>query len=189
MEIDQTVVCTIITSVISIVGFVISYRLIIKQKSLAVQQQQNEWQIKEIMEILDDVLNMIRDNEKMIAGIDVNEKTFRNRMRKIDHTIVCYGTDNSVKIWNYFIYMVYEGRDDNMDISVAELNAPLALLVMQIKYDITHIKTSPKTLYIEYASQKMLEYPFYDKSIEEINKVVDFLKLPDFLRINDNCAY
>lgn len=185
----EEIICTIISSGISIIGFIISCRLIKKQKTIAVQQQQNEWQIKEIMKILDDVLNFINDYERMIGGINVNEEAFHNRMTKINNTIICYGTNDSIKIWNYFMYIVYQKIDDNIDMSNVEFIAPLALLVMQIKYDITNIQTSPKTLYIKYSSQKMLQYKFYDKSIEEIKKIVSILNLQHFLEINDRCVF
>lgn len=85
--------------------------------------------------------------------------------------------------------MIYTGIDDNIPVNSARYIATLVLLVMQIKYDITDIKTSPKVWYIKYTTQAMQQYHFYEQSVEEINRIVDLLGLPNFLKIIDNSVY
>lgn len=168
---------------ITIIGFIISYMLIIKQKNLAVQQQKNEWQTEKLAGILESMLELIKDLEYIMAKEKINEKKYYKRKRKINNIIICYGTESSIRIWNYFKYKICTCRDDSLEMENAQIIAPLVLLVMQIKYDTTNIRTSPKIWYTEYTSQMMMETGFYDRSVKEINKIVDLLELPSFLKI------
>lgn len=186
---ETTILPTLITSVITVIGFIISYILIVKQKKLAVQQHKNEWQIEKLAEILEDILDMISECEILLAGSNINKKKFEERKKKIENITICYGSNNAVKIWNYYNSLIDGGRDYEIEVDNIQIIAPLVLLLMQIKYDITDIKTSPKAWYIHYASQELLKTGFYDKSMIQINTLVDILNLPIFFKIIDNSIY
>lgn len=186
---ESTIISTIITFLTTIIGFIISYILIVKQKDLAVQQQKNEWQIEKLAEIAADILDMIKDYELLIAKVDIDARMLGERKKKVNDTIICYGTENVVKIWSYYNHLIYQGLDDKVGVGSVQIIAPLVLLIMQIKYDATDIKTSPKVWYVGFTSQEMLKTEFYNKSIVEINRIVDLLDLPSFFKSTDNSIY
>lgn len=140
----------------------------------------NEWQIEKLAEIAADILDMIKDYELLIAKVDIDARMLGERKKKVNDTIICYGTENVVKIWSYYNHLIYQGLDDKVGVGSVQIIAPLVLLIMQIKYDATDIKTSPKVWYVGFTSQEMLKTEFYNKSIVEINRIVDLLDLPSF---------
>ena len=90
-----------------------------------------------------------------------------------------------MKILVYFQKRLYQGIDDQFSVNSVQIIAPLVLLLMQVKYDITDVKTSPKVWYVNFTSEKMLETGFYKKSVKEVNRIVDTIGLDDFLKITD----
>lgn len=182
---DATTICDIITPVITIIGFVISYRMITKQKELAVQQQKNEWQREKLASIYEDILDMIEEIQLTVANLNIDTKKYHEREKRINNTIICYGTKNVVKIWNHYKFITYRCQDDKIELDVMQVMASLVLLVMQIKYDITDIKTPAKVLYVGFTTEKLKKTGFYSGSMEEVSKIVKLLHLPSFLKCKD----
>lgn len=116
-----------------------------------------------------------------MAGKNIDKKRFNEAKKRIFNDILCYGSEDSVKILMYFKKLLASGIDDNRSISTVQIIAPLVLMFMQVRYDATNIKLSSKEWYVEYTSQKMLDTGFYEKSVSEINRIVD---LSDFLRVD-----
>lgn len=186
---DNDVLAIIIPSFVTIVGFFINYKLLTKEKNLDVYMHKNKEQIQKLIDVPMDILFYASCLEKKVAGGDIDEKKFEEVKISVFDRVLCYGSEDAVKILSYFKYRLNLGIDDGVNLEVSQLIVPLILLLMQIKYDITNIKTSPKAWYIEYTSNKLLETNFYEDSIKEINKIVDSLQLKDFLRVSKKEIY
>ena len=179
----------IIPSVITVIGFVVNYMLTIKGKKLDVNRHKSEEQIKKLIDIPTELLTYIDCSMKIVAECEVDQNKFRKAKKHIYDTILCYGSEDAVKILSHFEHITYQKVDDRITVENHEYFAPLIILTMQIKYDITNIATSPQAWYVKFMSQKLLETGFYDKCLEETNRLVDLLELKSFLKITNNGIY
>lgn len=139
---------------------------------------------KVLLDVSQEILIYIYGYEQLMAGKNIDKKRFNEAKKRIFNDILCYGSEDSVKILMYFKKLLASGIDDNRSISTVQIIAPLVLMFMQVRYDATNIKLSPKEWYVEYTSQKMLDTGFYEKSFSEINRIVDLIDLSDFLRVD-----
>lgn len=139
---------------------------------------------KVLLDVSQEILIYINGYEQLMAGKNIDKKRFNEAKKRIFNDILCYGSEDSVKILMYFKKLLASGIDDNRSISTVQIIAPLVLMFMQVRYDATNIKLSPKEWYVEYTSQKMLDTGFYEKSFSEINRIVDLIDLSDFLRVD-----
>lgn len=179
----------IIPSLVTIIGFFVSYKKLKKEKMMDTYVYKNKEQLKKLINIPGEILSLINYCESLYGNEKIDNKKFKRVKEHISNNVLCYGSEDAVKIWVYFEKHIYQGIDDNVCVSTAQVIAPLVLLLMQIKYDITNVKTSPKVWYVSFSSDKMMETGFYEKSIEEINIIVDTLGLNDFLKITDIKMY
>lgn len=181
----QVILEVAIPSIVTIIGFWINFEMIQKEKKLDAYNYKNEEQIKELINIPRKILLYIENYMLLIENESIDKKEFDKVKDSIFDTILCYGSDDAVKILVYYEKILYQGIDDGSVISSVQIIAPLVLLLMQVKYDITNIKTSPRVWYVKFSSQKMQEDGFYEKSVNEINNIVEYLKLSDFLKIDN----
>lgn len=179
----------IIPSLVTIIGFSVNYRILKKEKMLDTYVYKNKEQLKKLINIPEEILLYINYYMLLCGNRKIDKEEFRRTKKHISNNVLCYGSEDAVKIWVYFEKHIYQGIDDNVCVSIAQVIAPLVLLLMQIKYDITNVKTSPKVWYVSFSSDKMMETGFYEKSIEEINIIVDTLGLNDFLKTTDIKMY
>lgn len=178
-----------IPSLVTIIGFWINYRLLKREKTLEAYNYKGEERIKIMIDIPQKILQYIEYYMLLTAGKNIDRKEFEDVKQRIFNTVLCYGSEDAVKILVYFENLFFCGVDDGSPTAPIQIIAPLVLLLMQIKYDITSIKTSPKVWYVKFSSQTMMETGFYEKSIEEINKIVDNLGLNNFLKMSNLKLY
>ena len=177
----------IVPSVITIVGFVVSYIINKRSHYQNIQQIKAEKQISDLYSILNDVFKFLDMLLPLYAQQEDILNDFRELKERIYTTVFSAGSKDAVNIMTYIQEITYSGIDDGVQVPSYQVIASYVLLAMQIKYDVTGVEISPITWYKGgFTTQKMLaESNFYDDSIIEINNIVDQLKLKSFLRIND----
>lgn len=178
----------IIPSAITIVGFIISNIINKRDNVNRLQEHKIEKQLSDLYGIQKDVLELIEELCIMNAYPDKRIKGFKERKKKIESIVFCAGSTDAVKLIAYIHDLVQTGIDDNIEVPFRDLIASFLLLAMQIKYDTTGIKTTPKYWYIGYyTTQKMLGMgDFYHDSIISVNRIVEELELDEFLMINND---
>ncbi len=176
----------IIPSLVTILGFVISFIINKKEHLQSIQKFKLEKQISDLYGVQKDVLDYIDKLCILNTYPDTEQKEFNELQEKIDSIVIYTGSEDAVKLIAYIHSLIYTAKDDNIELPLRDLIAAYVLLAMQIKYDTTGIKTSPKAWYIgKYTTQKMLKYNFYSDSINAINDIVKKLKLKKFLIIQE----
>ena len=182
---ENSIWSIIIPSLVTIIGFFINYRLIKKEKLMDTYVQKNKEQLKKLIEIPKEILLYINCYMLLLENREIDKERFEKAKESILDSILCYGSEEAVKILVYFQKRLYQGIDDQFSVNSVQIIAPLVLLLMQVKYDITDVKTSPKVWYVNFTSEKMLETGFYKKSVKEVNRIVDTIGLDDLLKITD----
>lgn len=177
---------SIITSLVTIIGFVISWRNIKFEMKLLQENQKRQERNKVSYRIPKDIMDYVKLVMCLCAEKKINDDKFEKLASRIFNTVICYGTEDAVKVQTYIKHLVYYGRDGEIPFEKAEYIAAHIVLLMQIKYDLTGIKTSPKVWYVQFSTNYMqsLGNNFYMRSIESVNKIVDALGLDDFLKID-----
>ncbi|MCF2643505.1 hypothetical protein I6E50_14005 [Roseburia hominis] len=178
----------IIPSAISIIGFVITFR---KMKKEYLYQQKLKYSEK-CMEIVEKLPLLILEYLDILKKFGYGYLSVVDKMQEkaneIRNMIIPYASKDAMKIWEYICQTVAE-TTENMDntskIGGEKIIAPVAILLMQVKFDLTGIEASPQIWYVgEYTTKKALENGnFYQESIEENNKIVKELGLKNFLKI------
>lgn len=175
----------IIPSFITIVGFIITSMNNKKELSRNIQEFKTEQQINDFRGLQRNVIICLDLLCKHIAKLDIDVPEFINLRESIHTEVICFGSEDAVKIVSYIQSILYTCKDDKKIISHDFLIAAYVLLIMQIKYDTTGIKTSPREWYVgTYTTEKMLETGFFERSIDAINEIVEELNLNKFLKIN-----
>lgn len=174
-----------IPCIVTSIGFIISIIINKQTYSQNIQQLKSEQQISKLYGIQKDVLDYVDMYCISLAYPDKKIAGMENLQNKIRFTVICYGSENAVKLIEYIISMYYTCKDDNIEFPSSKYIAAHILLAMQIKYDTTGIKTSSNVWYIgKYTTQRMIkDYSFYNESVSNINDIVDELKLANFLKI------
>lgn len=175
----------IVPSLITIIGFIVTS---INNKNIFeqnIQKYKTEHQILDLNGLQKDALECANVLCRLVGNDKEAYSKLKQLQNKVHSTVISFGSEDAVKIMLYIKNLIYIGADDGEAISNRELIAAYVLLSMQLKYDTTGIKTSPNAWYIgSFTSSKMLETGFYDDSVIAINKIVEKLKLNNFLKIN-----
>lgn len=174
-----------VPSLVTILGFIISSLANKKEYTQSIQKFKSEQQISDLFGLQKDAINCAFELCRLIESPNGDFTGLRTLQEKIYSTIICFGSDDAVKLILYIRNMIYSGTDDGVGVSNRSLIAAYVILAMQLKYDTTGIKTSPKSWYVgKFTTNKMLETGFYRDSIEAVNNIVAELQLNDFLAIN-----
>lgn len=175
----------IIPSLVTLLGFIVSFRLKKREYIQNIQKYKLEKQLSDLYGIQKDVLNYVDMLCYLFAFPDKKPEGFDELQNKINTIVICAGSEDAVKLIVYIRNLIFSGKDDHIELSNRELIAAYVLLAMQIKFDTTGIKTSPNTWYIgKYTTQKMIELSdFYNESINAVNNIVEELQLSDFFKI------
>lgn len=175
----------IIPSFVTLLSFWVSFRINKKEHLQSMQKFKLEKQLSDLWDTQQDVLNYVDMLCNFIAFPDKKPEGYDELENRISTTIICFGSEDAVKLIAYIRHMIYTAQDDKIEMPTRDLIAAYVLLAMQIKYDTTGIKTSPNVWYIgKYTTQKMLNLSnFYYDSIKTINTIVEELNLESFLKI------
>lgn len=173
-----------IPSLITILGFIIATFNNKKNLDQSIQKYKTELQISDLYGLQKDAIECSYAICRLISSTGGDYNELKRLQNKINLTVICFGSDDAVKIVLYIKNLIFTGVDDGIGVSNRDLIAAYVLLAMQLKYDTTGIKTSPEVWYSGmFTSNKMLSSGFYDDSIIAINQIVDELDLNDFLKI------
>lgn len=125
----------IISSVITIIGFIVTYLLTSKNLKDEIQKTKGNKAIELMQEIPYELLQFINGLGKLAANEAVN------KLNKVITTICAYGSPSAVKILEEYQKEIFNngGKDTKI------LFAYLGLLISQIKFDITGEIMSPES--------------------------------------------
>lgn len=173
-----------IPSLITILGFIITSINNKKEFNQSIQKYKTEHQISDLYGLQKDAIECSYALCRLISSPEGDYTEIKRLQNKINLTVICFGSDDAVKIMLYIKRMVFSGVDDGASVSNRVLIAAYVLLAMQLKYDTTGIKTSPEVWYIGmFTSNKMLSSGFYEDSVIAVNQIVDEIGLNHFLKI------
>lgn len=176
-----------IPSLVTIIGFMVTSRLNKRDHSQSTKEIKLERQLSDLYGLQQEILQYVDMLSSVFAESPDQPNDFKELQYRIKNKVFCAGSEDAVKLIAYAQHKIYSGIDDGVEIKKCELIAVYVLLSMQIKYDTTGIKTSPKAWYIgKYTTLKMLQSGFYNESVETINNIVDDLGLNSFLRVDKN---
>lgn len=174
-----------IQSTVTLVGFYLVYRFNLKQTEY---KNKTEYKLRQCNELLEKIISVIDAFNKKIAQASDEDSNFNlhETMNEVRFLVTCFGSLNALKIMKYIDQLIYMGIDDEEEIPSDRINAAFVVLLMQIRYDITGIKSSPALWYVgEFTSKIMMKNSNYiEDSFNYINQIVLELKLPSFLKVS-----
>lgn len=179
----KEIITTLITSLVSVIGFIVTYRSLMKSFKNELRKSRDSLALEkmstvpyDILELFDDLMessHFKKDSQKAKE----NQKTFK----KLMNTIYSYGSINAIKI---FALMQKENYDrfnqgGNLD-DIYRISSMYVLLATQIKYDVTGIIVSPNSWF----EMRITDYSSnMEKYKRANNKIVDELRLNSGLKI------
>lgn len=177
-----TIISTIITGVISILGFFITYFSMTKSFKNESKKQRASVALDnmstmplQILDLLDELLNMSKTSNKK------NNNLILSNFQKILNTIYSYGSEDAIKIASTMQKENYAVNSINKPNS-SRLIALYVLLATQIKYDVTEIAICPQLWY----EMRLTDYSKTKHNIiRSNNQIVSELKLKEEFKIID----
>jgi hypothetical protein len=173
-EVSAALVSAIITSIITIIGFIVTYKMNKRNYKEELNNSKTTLNIEKLQSIILDVSNLMNNPN------NISVDTYQELVSKI----LSYGSLDSIKILTHMQTTLYNRNNDetsgkkfsdkeNQDYTVFTLSC-YSMLIAQIKYDLTGEIIPPLT----YAKIKLtdfskLENEFYIK----INTIIDELNL------------
>lgn len=167
MEANVTIIMGIITSIVTIIGFIINIWLTKKSIKDAIIKKKNDIVLEQLTDLPTEIFNLM--NEKKVN--QVIEKKFK----LVISNIFAYGTVNAIKIASEMQYNNYNGRS-------SDIVCYYVLLLCQIKYDLTEIKINP----IYWYKIKITDFDQNRATFISLNNnIVRKLELDSFLIIDE----
>lgn len=180
----KDILTILLPSLVTVIGFIVTSILNRKNFIQSIQKYKTEQQISDFRGLQRKVITCLDFLLQHIAQIEQARTNFIDLSDTIHTEVLCFGSEDAVKIVSYIQKTIYKIIDDEEDNLKDFLIAGYVLLIMQIKYDTTGLKTSPKEWYMgKFTSKKMMAFGFYERSVNAINNIVDDLKLNDFLKV------
>lgn len=124
-----------IPSIVTVLGFIVSFNLNKREHLQNIQRYQLEKQISDLYGIQKDVFDYIDMLCFFIAFPDKKPKGFDELQSKINSVVICAGSEDAVKLIVYIRNLIFSGKDDSIEVSNRVLIAAYVLLAMQIKFD------------------------------------------------------
>lgn len=172
----------LITSTITIIGFAVTIGVVVFEKKEDTKKSKIDRQLEDLYGTQLKILDFVDELARSFA-YQKKSSEYDRLKKEIYGVVICSGSEDAIKILLYIQELEGSCNDDGMSLSLAGLIAPYILLAMQIKYDTTGVKTSPEIWYSgKYNTKKMLEIGnFYTEAVNVSNRIVETLKLRDFL--------
>lgn len=162
-----------ISSLITIVGFVVTYLLTSKNLKDEIQKTKGNKAIELMQEVPYELLEFINGLGKL------SEQEALNKFNKVISTVCAYGSPSAVKILEEYQKEVFSKKPKDSNV----LFAYLGLLISQIKFDITGEIMSPESWLII----KIKDYTRIQNDIAKtMNTLVDKNKLDKRFKIEVN---
>ena len=174
------------STLITVLGFVITYKCLKKEYNLAIIKEKNLYATNEMKDALNPSYELLWTYMRAFAyGIELksecnNQKKFIGEAKKfralrdeLGKMIVKFGSLKSVKLWTHFEHNIISIGDENGSVITEHENSNyyiisvLILIIAQIKYDIYGLELSPKYIFLSLFSQEITEMnDFFDNIIE-----------------------
>lgn len=177
-----TIISTIITGAISILGFFITYFSMTKNFKNESKKQRASVALEnmstiplQILDLLDELLNISKTSDMSSNNLILS------KFQKLLNTIYSYGSEDAIKIVSTMQKENYAANSiDKLDSS--RLIALYVLLATQIKYDVTEIAICPQLWY----EMRLTDYARIKQNIiKSNNQIVSELKLKEEFKIID----
>lgn len=170
---NKPIITTLVTSAITILGFVFTYRSIKKSFKNEISKQRKFISLDKISSLPYDIIELF---DEMKKSKNIKEE-FQTKHAHIYNSIYCYGSKEAIKI---AATMQKESYNSSAGINSEKYRmlCQVILLVTQLKYDATEEAISPKYWY----EMRITDYDKIKDQIETINnKLVEELQLnPEF---------
>ena len=174
----RTILSVTIPAIVAIIGFVVTYFLNKRNFYEELRKQKINIQLDKISDVPYEILSLLNTvNDKNISEKKKIE-SYNNLLAKI----VAYGSKEAIVIAAAMQEFLYISSQQKSSVSPDGYNtiAYNALLLCQVKYDLTGIKVNPEYWY----RLKFMEYSTLKQTYRApVNKIVDELGLDKFLRI------
>ena len=173
-EVLAALVSAIITSIVTIVGFIVTYKMNKKNYKEELNNNKATLNIEKLQSIILDVSNLLN------TPTNISVDTYKELVSKI----LSYGSLDAIKILVHMQTNLYNRNNDEKsgkkfsdketkDYTVFTLSC-YSMLIAQIKYDLTGEIISPLT----YAKIKLTDFPKLENEFYiKINKIIDELNL------------
>lgn len=180
-----TIISVIISSIISIVGFTITYFSMKESFKNELKRNRDTLALDNMSKIPYRVLTLFDEMVETNALKDtkLKEKKQEEKLKnfkEIMNTIYSYGSKESIKIVSLMQKENYEIAVTNINQNEYRMMAIFVLLATQIKYDVTSVAISPKYWFI----MKLNDFDSQQNRLsDETNKLIDELGLDDNFRM------
>ena len=185
-EIKGALITTLITGIISIVGFIITYASMKKSFTNELKKQRDSVALEkmatmpfDVLTLLDEIINSAKTNTN---GVNCSMNTTLNYFTEIMNKIYSYGSQDAITIVATIQKENYATRENTNQFDQYRMISLFILLANQIKYDVTEIAVCPK-LWFE---MRMTDYTTNKAQfINANNIIVQELKLNKKFLITD----
>ena len=185
-EIKGAIITALITGIISILGFIITYVSMKKSFKNELKKQRDSVALEkmstmpfEVLVLMDEMINSNKATEnKHKDNLEVTMKHFREIM----NTIYSYGSEDAIRIVSTMQKENYAANGDTSKLDTYRLMSLYVLLATQIKYDVTEIAVCPKLWY----EMRITDFTSRKAEFKKANnQLVKELKLNDEFKIFD----
>lgn len=147
-EIKGALITTLITGIISIVGFIITYASMKKSFTNELKKQRDSVALEkmatmpfDVLTLLDEIINSAKTNTN---GVNCSMNTTLNQFTEIMNKIYSYGSQDAITIVATIQKENYATRENTNQFDQYRMISLFILLANQIKYDVTEIAVCPK---------------------------------------------
>ena len=174
-----TIISVMISSVISIVGFIVTYFSMKQSFQNELKRNRDTLALENMSKIPYKVLSLFDDMIEIssLKNDRLKEKKQEENLKifkEIMNTIYSYGSKESIKIASFMQKENYKVAVKGITRNEYRMMAIYVLLATQIKYDVTSVAISPKYWFI----MKLNDFDSQEKKISKAtNKLIDELGL------------
>lgn len=171
----QTLIPALLTAVITILGFIITYNGTTRTFKQEVQKEKVSLFLGKVESLpmqIQELMNDILDKQ--------GTESYLQRFKAIMAQLFAYGSKDAIKLTASMQELNYKIAETPDSVEKNKLIAYYILLICQIKYDLTGIEISPQYWY----RLRLKDYASMRQSLDKANnEIVDELGLQSFLRI------
>lgn len=185
-EIKGAIITALITGIISIVGFIITYASMKKSFRNELKKQRDSVALEkmsimpfEVLTLMDEMINSNKiTDDKHKNGFNDTMKHFNEMM----NTIYSYGSEEAIRIVSTMQKENYAANGDTSKLDTYRLISLYVLLATQIKYDVTEIAVCPQLWY----EMRITDFTSRRSELKKANnQLIKELRLNDQFKIVD----
>lgn len=167
---DWTILFGVLTIIVSILGFIITYIQV--KKTILAELQKQKQQIF-LNKMIDIPIRLLRLFDKLKEENYVKDNLDKE-YNEIINTIIAYGSKDVVKIATKMHQFEFENENNKYSF---EIFARAILIIMQLKFEITNIAINPELLYFKKTNDYFQDQDYREKLIIINNEIVNEEKL------------